>query len=117
MSEKMTKREMFTQVHAVLSAIDGAEVLADGIAHEIALLDRKRASKSPDAKKMAEQMVIKQGIVSALADADAPMKATDIAKTLDRVTVQRVTALITQMVKDGSVIRSTEKKDVFFSLA
>ena len=112
--KKMTKRELFTSVHAVLSAIDGAEELADGIAHELALVEKRASAKGTDAKRLAEQNVVRKGILAVLSDG-AEHRVTDIAKAID-ATPQRVTALISQMVKDGSVTRTQDKKVVTFSL-
>lgn len=112
--KKMTKRELFTNVHAVLSAIDGAEELADGIAHELALVEKRASAKGTDAKRLAEQNIVRQGILAVLSDG-AEHRVTDIAKTID-ATPQRVTALISQMVKEGSVTRTQDKKVVTFSL-
>lgn len=112
--KKMTKRELFTNVHAVLTAIEGAEELADGIAHELALVNKRASAKSVDSKRAAEQMIVRQGILAVLSDG-AEHRVTDIAKEID-ATPQRVTALISQMVKDGSVTRTQDKKVVTFSL-
>ena len=112
--KKMTKRELFTSVHAVLSAIDGAEDLADGIAHELALVNKRASAKSVDSKRAAEQNIVRQDILAVLSDG-AEHRVTDIAKAID-ATPQRVTALISQMVKDGSVTRTQDKKVVTFSL-
>lgn len=116
MSEKHTKKELFETLLVLAGATEADEWVIAGIEHELDLLAKRSASKRPDAKKAAEQAEIKAEIAATLAAADAPMKSGEIAKELD-VSVQRVTALITQMVKDGTVIREQDKKVTTFSLA
>jgi predicted transcriptional regulator len=79
------------------------------------LLDRKRSTSKGDAKKKAEQVTIKKGIVDVLTNAE-PMRAKEIAKGAD-VSVQRASALLRQMVKDEQVVRHEDGKVTTFTLA
>lgn len=113
--KKVTKREHLSNILVFLVAAEASPDTIAFVEHEIELLDRKRSSKAPDAKKVAEQNAIKDSIVSVLGNASEPMKATPIAEALD-LTVQRVSALLRQMVADGTVVRTEEKKVATFSL-
>ena len=118
MSEKHTKKELFETLLVLAIAAGSDEWVVAGLEHELDLLAKRSASKRPDAKKVAEQTAIKDGIAAVLGATGEPMTATKIATALaDGTTVQRVTALVGQMVKDGTVIREQDKKVVTFSLA
>ena len=124
---KMTKRDLFTNCIAVFNKMsddgiinaDKVKPLVDGLTHEITLLERKRnSSKGADAKRKAEQEVVKSNIRAVLADATEPKRASDIVTDLgDGTTVQRVSALVKQMVDAGEVTRKQDKKVVTFTLA
>jgi len=118
MSEKHTKKELFETLLVLAIAAESDEWVVAGLEHELDLLAKRSASKRPDAKKAAEQTAIKDSIAAVLGASDEPMRATEIANALaDGTTVQRVTALVGQMVKEGSVNREQDKKVVTFSLA
>ena len=124
MTKKMTKREMFTTILGVLSAldvdesnIDLAETLIAGVKHEIELLDKKSGSGKVNPKRAAEQVAAKAEIRQVMASGE-PMRATAIAAaTPSDMSVQRVTALLRQMVADGIVTREQDKKVVTFKVA
>lgn len=121
--KKMTKREMFTTLIGIVGSLkpsddaeaDLAVALIEGLKHEVALLDKRRATSKGDAKKKAEQTATKSAILSVLAEADEPMRATAIAEAVG-VSVQKVTALVRQMVEAGEVVREQDKKVVTFAL-
>ena len=115
MSEKkMTKREHFIVLRGVAEDAGLAEQVAF-VDHELELLDKKHSSKSVDVKREAAKAAVKDAITSALADG-GEHKASAIAATTGE-SVQRITAMLTQMRADGTVVRRQEKKDTFFSLA
>jgi predicted transcriptional regulator len=116
MSEKMTKRDMFLGVLVVLAAAEADVALSEGIVHEINLLDKKRANKGANVKKIAEQNEVKGDIVHTLEASEVPMRATEIGDACG-ITVQKASALLRQMVADGIVLRITEKKVTTFFLA
>lgn len=113
--KKMTKREMFTNILVLLNAAEADESLIAGIEHEIELLDKRSASKSPNAKKVAEQNANLAKVREVLAAADEGLRATEIANATD-FTVQRVTALVRKMVESGEVTRTEDKKVATFTL-
>lgn len=115
MATKHTKRELFETLLVFASAAEAEDWVLDGLRHELDLLNKRSASKSVDVKRKAEQDAIKERIIAVLGTANAPMRANEIAKTLD-VSVQRVTALNKQMVAEGIIVRREDKKVATFSL-
>ena len=120
MKKKMTKKEMFTVVRAIVDShpevSDELKGAVDAfIVHEIDLLNKKSNAKSVDTKKLAEQRATMGAIVATLDGADEPMRATAIAEEVG-VSVQKASALLRKLVLDGSVERETEKKVTTFRL-
>jgi len=130
--KKMTKREMFTaligylevapaNMDATPEGLDPEDFLNDAIAfchNEISLLDRKHSKSGGKTKNQLLNDVIKDDIAIALEDAGAPMKATAISKVVaGDYPVQKISALLRQMVAVGRVTREEKGKETFFTLA
>jgi predicted transcriptional regulator len=81
--------------------------------HEVDLLDRKH-NASPNPKREAEKRAAKAAIAATLR-AGGAMRATAIAAVND-MSVQRVSAMLRQMVAEETVTRSTEGKVTTFTL-
>jgi len=112
----MTKVEMFNEIKAVVA--DNAEMV-EFIDHEIEMIQRKNARKSskPTAKQVANDALIVE-IKTVLADSDAGMTATEVAKALDgEYTTQKISALLRKCVESGEVVKAYEKKVARFTLA
>lgn len=116
--KKITKRERFE------SLLNMAEVQADPgmvefINHELELLARKNSSeKKPTAQQVANE-AIKQAIVDGMEE-NHFYTITDIQKNVPEcaeLSNQRVSALVRQMVADGAVIRTEDKRKAYFSKA
>lgn len=114
MEKKMTKREV---VNAMLAeeAIVANEVYVNFLNHELELLDKKSSNRKPT-KNQEANASLKEGIVNVISEVNAPMSATDIAKALD-ITVQKVSALLKQMVDAKTVVKTVDKRKAFFSVA
>ena len=113
----MTKRENYTALRAIVA--DNAELVAF-IDHEIELLNKKNAKRStkPTAKQVANDE-IKDTIHDVLVDADAPMMIADIIANdpaLTGLSTQKVSALLTQMVTSGDVVRTVNKRKPYYSI-
>jgi len=114
MSDKHTKRELFETLLVFTTAAEAEGWVLDGIQHELDLLAKRAANKTADVKREAEQNAVKDNILAVLSSG-VPMRANEIATALaDGTTVQRVTALVRQMVIDGDVVREQDKKIVTF---
>jgi predicted transcriptional regulator len=112
---KHTKRELFETLLVFTTAAEAEDWVTSGIKHELELLNKRSANKKPNPKVAAEQRGYMDSIVTALEDADEPLRASAIA-TATGFSVQRVTALVKKMVDSGEVIRTENKKVATFSL-
>ena len=102
MSNKITKREMFTRMLAITDVQANAEMVAF-INHEIELLDRKNSAKK-STPQQAENEKIKEKILEILTE---PMTATQIMNAVQpffetTFTNQRISALLRQLGDDGT---------------
>lgn len=112
----MTKKETFAVIRGIVA--DNAELVAF-IDHEIELLEKKSSgSRKPTATQVANQG-FKADILVALSEADAPVtikKLYGICPSLEGLSNQRVTHLLTDLRKDGKVTRTYVKKVAYFAL-
>lgn len=115
-TKKMTKREMFEQIKANYPLSTEEVAFID---HELELLAKKNsAEKKPTAVQVANEG-IKQAIVDGM-EVGKSYTITDIMKSIDEcaeLSNQRVSALVRQLVTDGVVVRTEEKRKAYFSLA
>jgi hypothetical protein len=113
----MTKREMFAEIRNAV--IDNAEMVAF-IDHEIELLNRKSTSPKKPTKTQMENDAFKAVIVDYLTEVDAPKTIkelqTEVAE-LDGLTNQRITHMLTDLVKGGTLIKEYVKKTPYYSIA
>lgn len=113
----MTKREMYTAIRAMV--IDNAEMVAF-IDHEIELLNKKASSAKKPTKTQIENEGYKSEIVAYLTGADAPKMIKDIQTempSMSNLTNQRITHLLTDLVKAGVIIKEYVKKTPYYSIA
>ena len=113
-----TKREYFAELKTIVA--DNADLVAF-IDHEVELLNKKNsAPKNPTAKQI-ENDGFKSDIVAWMAN-DATYTAGDVLKGVPSVvasgmSVNRVSALLTQLVNDGTLTKSVDKRKNYYSLA
>lgn len=112
--KKMTKREMFEMIKA------NHNLSADEIAfidHELELLAKKNsAEKKPTAVQVANEG-IKADILDGM-EIGKKYTITDLMKEIPacaELSNQRVSALVRQLVTDGTVERTEEKRKAYFS--
>lgn len=113
----MTKREMFAEIRNLV--IDNAEMVAF-IDHEVELLDRKANSVKKPTKTQIENDGFKATIVAFLATADAPKTIKELQSEIAELaglTNQRITHMLTDLVKAGTLIKEYVKKTPYFSIA
>lgn len=123
MANKMKVVDKFQAVQAMLNgkAVEGFSI-ADAIEfidERIAIVNKKNANtgeRKPTATQIANEGV-KEQIVSVLSQADEPMSIGDIGKEIGIPSCQKVSALVTQLVKSNVVVRSEVKGKAFFALA
>jgi hypothetical protein len=113
----MTKREMFAEIRNAV--IDNAEMVAF-IDHEIELLNRKSTSPKKPTKTQMENDAFKAVIVDYLTEVDAPKTIKELqaeVAELDGLTNQRITHMLTDLVKAGKLTKEYVKKTPYYSIA
>lgn len=112
-----TKREMYTAIRAIVA--DNEEMVAF-IDHEIELLNRKSASPKKPTKTQVENEGYKADIVAYLTSADAPKTIKEMQTDIPSIaglTNQRITHMLTDLVKSETVRKDYVKKVPYFSIA
>ena len=113
----MTKREMFNEILAVVA--DNAEMV-EFINHEIELLNRKSSAVRKPTKNQLENECFKADIVDYLKDADAPKTIKELQTaipSLADLTNQRITHMLTDLVKAETLTKNYVKKTPYYSVA
>ena len=110
-----TKKEMYELIKGELSANEEVVAFCD---HEIELLSRKRSKSSKPTAKQVENAGIKDRILEVLGESETPMTIPEVISALgEDYTSQRISALMTQLIKAEQVIKTYEKKVAYFGLA
>ena len=113
----MTKREMFNEILTVVA--DNAEMV-EFINHEIELLNRKSSAVRKPTKNQLENEGFKADIVNYLKDADAPKTIKELQTaipSLADLTNQRITHMLTDLVKAETLTKNYVKKTPYYSVA
>jgi hypothetical protein len=110
----MTKRENYNAIRTILVA-EGKTDLVAFIDHELELLDKKNKAPKKATKTQVENEGLKDKILGVLASANAPMTATAIGEALG-LSVNKTSALLTQLKEDNSVTREVVKRKAYFSV-
>lgn len=116
MEKKITKKERFMELKEIVA---NRPELVEFLDHEIELLNKKANTKTPS-KTQIENENIKNVIVNVLANGNKPMTITEIQEndsTLATLSNQKVSALLTQLVKDNKVVRTVDKKRAYFTIS
>ena len=115
----MIKREIFERLINIVEEVKPHDemVLIEALRHEIELLDKKKNRKT---KVQKENEGLIEIVYGAIADMETPATATAIyekIRDVDGITsFNKVSALITQLKKEGRVIRVEDKKRAYFSV-
>ena len=119
-TKKLTKREKFEMV-AKIKEVAENPILAEFIEHELELLAKKNSSEN---KTLTATQVANEGIKNIILETLSNLKTkatiTELQKannTLAELSNQRISALIRQLVADGKVERTEEKRKAYFSIA
>lgn len=119
--KKMTKREMFAMVQAVVenANVENKAEMLNFIEHEIELLNKK-SSKSGQTKTQKENEILKEQLLSAFAEMKEPVTISEFQELskspVAQLTNQKLSALLNQLVKAGKMVKTVEKKKSHFSL-
>ena len=111
----MTKRENYAEIRSILVSVNATDLIAF-VDHEVALLDKKNKAPKKATKTQIENEALKDRILSVLSASEKPLTATEIATEMG-VSVNKASALLTQLREDNSVVRSVEKRKAYFTVA
>ena len=117
-TRKPTKRDHFNTLLSIPAVAENADLVAF-IEHEVELLDKKNSAERKPTPKQTENAGIKASIVNWM-ESDTQYLAADVTKNCpacEGLTAQRVSALLSQQVADGSVVRTEDKRKNYYSLA
>lgn len=116
---KVTKKDNFNAIVSVLESA-GREDLVAVMLHEIELLEKKNSYKSSKpTKTQVANAEIKANILGQMENGKV-YTITEIIKTFDgcgELSNQRVSALVNQMVDEGTVVKTVDKRKSYFGLA
>lgn len=117
-NKKVTKREYYGMILG-MAEVQERQDLVDFINHEIELLDKKATSKKPT-KIQVENENIKGLIIEGLENLGKPVTISELQESdenLANLSNQKISALLTQLIKDNKVVRVEDKRKAYFSLA
>lgn len=121
-----TRKEMFTAVSDFLAQHDADVALIDFVNHQIELLDSKKENKK-QAKEQEENAAYSDVIYEQMAF-ERKYSVAELMKELPAVndwntshetelSVQKLASLLKPLVDGGKVIKTTEKRRVFYTKA
>lgn len=121
-----TRKEMFTSVSDFLAEHDADTALIDFVNHQIELLDNKKENKK-QSKEQEENATYSNAIYEQMAF-ERKYSAAELMKELPAVgdwnanhetelSVQKLASLLKPLVDGGKVIKTTEKRRVFYTKA
>ena len=116
MEKKITKKERFMELK---EKVANCPELVEFLDHEIELLNKKENTKTPS-KTQIENENTKNVIVNVLTDLARPVTITELQEkdsTLATLSNQKISALLTQLVKDNKVVRTVDKKKAYFTIS
>ena len=119
-NRKPTKRDNFNALLAIPAVAENS-ALVDFINHEIELLDKKNSAERKPTPKQVENANFKADIVAYM-ERGVLYLAADLAKSVPSVVEagisgNRVTAMLTQLVNDGTLVRTVDKRKSYYALA
>ena len=115
-TSKMTKRDYFNRI---LSYAHDEDI--EFLKHELELLDKRATAERKPTPKQLENAGFKADILAWL-EPSVQYTVADVTKGVPSIvaaglSANRVTAMLTQLVNDGSVIRDTDKRKSVYTLA
>lgn len=114
--EKMTKRDYFATLLTIDAVAADAKLVAF-IEHEMDLLARKNSARKGElTETQKENLEHQAAIVEFMAGKDSAVTIAEVRKHFG-MTAQKVTPLMTALVKAGKVTKVIEKRVSYYSLA
>ena len=112
--KKLTKIDMFTLILKELS--DPTQIAF--IEHEIELLENKKMVSRKPTQTQKDNEILKLDIVKFLQSSGKSFTITELQKnvsSIENLSNQRVSALLTQLVNSETVSKTYEKRKAYFS--
>lgn len=119
MTKKITKREMFAMVSAVVekAEVENKAEMLNFINHEIELLEKK-SSKSGQSKTQKENEILKEEIFTELSKLGEKVTVSEFQAVTrfapPEFSNQKISALLNQLEKTGRVHKEVIKKKSYF---
>lgn len=116
MEKKLTKKDYFKKIMEVCANDSNIVAFCE---HEIELLEKKNSSKG-QTKVQKENEDIKIAIVDALRTIGKAVTITELQasnENMAQYSNQKLSALLKQLVDTNEVVKTTDKKKSFFSVA
>ena len=116
--KKKTKKELFGEVREIVER-EGRTDLVEFVDHELELLEKK-ANRTGTTKTQKENEVIKTKIIDALVRIATPVSITELQEQdeeMAQYSNQKISALLTQLIKEEKVVRNKDKKKSVFTIA
>ena len=118
MANKKTKKELFGEVREIIER-EGRTDLIEFVDHELELLNKK-ANRTGTTKTQKENEGIKEKIIEALVRIATPVSITELQEQdeeMAQYSNQKISALLTQLIKEEKVVRNKDKKKSVFTIA
>lgn len=118
MANKKTKKELFGEVREIVER-EGRIDLIEFVDHELELLEKK-ANRTGTTKTQKENEGIKEKIIEALVRIATPVTITELQEQdeeMAQYSNQKISALLTQLIKEEKVVRNKDKKKSVFTIA
>ena len=118
-NSKMTQRSALT--YAIEHLPDAPADVLDKLTAMVASLDKKSSAERKPTAKQVENANFKADILAWM-EPNTQYLSADITKSVPAlvdagVSANRVTAMLTQLVNDGAIIRTEDKRKNYYSLA
>ena len=120
-TRKPTQRDNFNEIREIL--VDGGypDHLIEFIDGRVAQLDKKNSAERKPTAKQVENANFKADILAWM-EPDTLYLSAEVVKGVPSiveagVSAQRVSAMLTQLVNDGAIVRTEEKRKNYYSLA
>ena len=117
MEKKITKKEYFAQVIAVLKAQAGTEELVAFCEREIELLTKKAENKKAKGAS-AENVALAETVYGVMVETGKGMTVSEVQKSSEELaglSTPKITALMRILMDAGRVVRVQDKKRTEFS--
>ena len=114
-NKKMTKKDYFEAIKRKYALTDDEIAFID---HELELLEKKNASKSAtETKTQKENATIKENLLNEMVSG-VKYTISDMQKELaccKELTNQKISALLRQLIAEGEIKRTEDKRKAYFS--